>query len=330
MEKPHDTFVRVSNPPAKLLVFLTLTLAVGLRGQEAADAEKIQEKARALCGMLLAQSQQPKLKFEIAAPKHITQQPEQPWPTGLGPIWYVPIRFGELDRGHFMFEADSKAQLHEFALDAPFPIPPREGTQLGKVPNLQQFPVSGARNSKAASGCVPTAAACLIGYWAGRGFPKWNHSAPDSPPGAAGDALKSATMRLRARMRMIEITDRSGYTDDNTALSGAFPDDLAQAIRGDAEEHDVQVRVELAKFEPARLREEIQASRPALVSCVVRLPHKPHLSWGHEILAVGWQRIDDIGYVGVRDNFFPTQHEPTLRWIREDVFESMILVTPAE
>jgi hypothetical protein len=229
-----------------------------------------------------------------------------------------------------MFEPDAKAQLHEFALDAPLPIPPRNGTQLQKVPNLQQFPVTGEQNPKIASGCVPTSAACLIGYWAEHTFPQWNHPASKPAPDGFTDALKNATMRLRARMRMLEITDRSGYTEDNTALSGAFPEDLAQALRDDAEEHRVRVHVELAKFEPARLREELLSFRPSLVSCVVRLPHKPHLSWGHEILAVGWQRIGDVGYVGVRDNFFPIQHEPTVRWIRDDVFHSMILVAPAE
>ena len=315
-----------------ILPFLFFALALGARvkAQETANVDEIRERTRALCGLLLPQSEQHTLTVEISTPKLITQQPGQPWPTGLGPIWYVAVQLGGLGRGHFMFEPDAKSQLHEFALDTPLPIPPRKGTQLEKVPNLQQFPVTGVQNPTVASGCVPTSAACLIGYWAEHKFPQWNHLASKTAADGFTGALKNATMRLRARMRMLEITDRSGYTDDNTALSGAFPEDLAEALRVDAEEYRVPVRVELAKFEPARLREELLSSRPALVSCVVRLPHKPHLSWGHEILAVGWQSIEEVGYVGVRDNFFPSQHEPTVRWIRDDVFQSMVLIAPAD
>jgi hypothetical protein len=32
-------------------------------------------------------------------------------------------------------------------------------------------------------------------------------------------------------MQMQEIADTSGYTDDGSALSGAFPDELANALR---------------------------------------------------------------------------------------------------
>jgi hypothetical protein len=315
-----------------LLSLLLFALALGARGQaqEPANADEIRERTRALCELLLPQSEQLTLTVEIATPKLITQQPDQPWPTGLGPIWYVAFQLGGRERGHFMFEPDAKAQLHEFALDAPLPIPPRNGTQLEKIPNLQQFPIAGAQNPKVASGCVPTSAACLIGYWAEHKFPQWNHAASKPAPDDFTDALKNVTMRLRARMRMMEIADRSGYTDDSTALSGAFPGDLAEALRVDAQEHRVPVRVELAKFEAARLREEVLSGRPALVSCVVRLPHKPHLSWGHEILAVGWQKIEEVVYVGVRDNFFPVENESTVRWIRDDVFQSMILIAPTE
>jgi hypothetical protein len=335
MEKSRAKTLSASTLLGMLLAILSLllfalALGSGVQAQEPSNADEIRERTRALCELLLSKSQQPTPTVEIAPPKQVRQQPGQPWPTGLGPIWYVAVQLGELGRGHFMFEADAKSQLHEFALDAPLAIPPRMGAQIEKVPNLQQFPVAGTQHPKVASGCVPTSAACLIEYWAEHKFPQWNHSASNAADSGFTNALKNATMRLRARMHMLEIADRSGYTDDNTALSGAFPDDLAEALRGDAEEHRVPVRVELAKFEPARLRDELMSSRPALVSCVVRLPHKPHLSWGHEVLAVGWQSIEDVGYVGVRDNFFPTQHEPTVRWIRDDVFQSMILITPAD
>ncbi len=308
---------------SKPLLIILLALASTLPCHAAPGADLIREKARVLCAFLLGNTEYSGAALDIAEPEKISQAPGQPWPTGLGPIWYVPVRIEALGRGHFMFETGPEKELHEFALDLPSPLAPREGAQIGRVPNLQQFPVTGKQLPQTASGCVPTAAACLVGYWAAGEIPQWGGPASSQP----ADILKKTTLRLRSKMQMQEIADTSGYTDDGSALSGAFPDELANALRKDAEEHGAAVRVELAKFDSKKLRQEIQSARPALVSCVVRLPHKPHLSWGHEVVAVGWQRIENLGYVGVRDNFLPTQNDSTIRWIREEVFGSMITVS---
>jgi hypothetical protein len=323
MQKLRTTLRPHAKHAAKPLAIMLLALAITHPCHAAPGAELIREKARALCAFLLGNTEHSGAALEIAEPEQISQAPGQPWPTGLGPVWYVPVRIEALGRGHFMFETGPENELHEFALDLPSPLAPREGAQIGSVPNLQQFPVTGKQHPQTASGCVPTAAACLVGYWAAGAIPQWGGPASSQP----ADILKKATLRLRSKMQMQEIADTSGYTDDDSALSGAFPDDLANALRSDAEEHGAAVSVKLSKFNPMRLREEIQATRPVLVSCVVRLPHKPQLSWGHEIIAVGWQRIENLGYVGVRDNFFPTQNDSTIRWIREEVFGSMITVS---
>lgn len=310
----------------KTLSILLLVLAITHSCHAAAGAELIREKAQALCTFLLANTEYSGATLEIAEPEQISQVPGQPWPTGLGPIWHVPVRIEALGRGHFMFETGPENELHEFALDLPSPPAPREGAQIHRVPNQQQFQITGKQHPQTASGCVPTAAACLVGYWAATATPEWGGPAANEPT----YILKETTLRLRSKMQMQEIADTSGYTDDGNALSGAFPDDLANALRKDAEEHGAKVRVELTKFDSKKLREEIQSARPALVSCVVRLPHKPYLSWGHEVIAVGWQTIQNIGYVGVRDNFFPIQNDSTVRWIREEVFNSLITVSPTQ
>lgn len=315
-----------ANHAAKTLAIILLALSITQSCYAGPGAELIREKARGLCAFLLGNTEHLGAVLEIAEPEQISQVPGQPWLTGLSPIWHVPVRIEALGRGYFMFETGPENKLHEFALDLPAPVAPRDGAQIRGVPNLQQFQVTGKQHPQTASGCVPTAAACLVGYWAAGALPEWGSPALNQ----STDILKKATLRLRSKMQMQEIADTFGYTDDGNALSGAFPDDLANALRRDAEEHGAEVRVEIAKFDSKKLREEIQSSRPALVSCVVRLPHKPHLSWGHEVVAVGWQKIEDFGYVGVRDNFFPTQNDSTVRWIREEVFNSMITVSPAQ
>ena len=62
----------------------------------------------------------------------------------------------------------------------------------------------------------------------------------------------------------------------------------------------------------------------------MRVPHKPHLSWGHEVAAVGWAKVGQQEFVGVLDNFFPTSAAQTIRWIRADAFISMITLREAE
>ena len=115
---------------AKPLLIILLALASTLPCHAAPGADLIREKARVLCAFLLGNTEYSGAALDIAEPEKISQTPGQPWPTGLGPIWYVPVRIEALGRGHFMFETGPEKELHEFALDLPFTAP--TGYGLGK------------------------------------------------------------------------------------------------------------------------------------------------------------------------------------------------------
>jgi hypothetical protein len=125
---------------------------------------------------------------------------------------------------------------------------------------------------------------------------------------------------------MSEIPDTPGYTDNGLCLSGAYPEDLARTLESDARAHEVSAKAEFSRFSFVRLREEINASRPVLLSCMVRLPQKPHLFWGHEVIGVGWLKVREAEFAGVQDNFYPTASAETVRWIRKEAFDSLISV----
>ena len=127
---------------------------------------------------------------------------------------------------------------------------------------------------------------------------------------------------------MKSIPDEDGYTDNGMALAGAFPNELASAIHADARELKVPCHCKIRPFTVNLLKSEIAAGRPVLLSCGVRLPHKPELSWGHEVAGVAWSKIGDRTFVGVLDNFYPTQYAETIRWIAEDAFSDIITVKP--
>ena len=222
-----------------------------------------------------------------------------------------------------MWEKDAAGKLVEFSLS-------RSESVAGEhcvagVTNVQQFGVPGISAPEVCSGCVPTAAANLVAYWSAHGFPQWGVFLDDKKPTRA--ELEAQATRLRSLLKMQEIADTLGYTDDRRPLAGAMPEDLAKALQKDAADRGVKATVEFTKFSAERLRSEIAGGRPVLVSCVVRLPQKPQLSWGHEIIGIGWTEIGGDTFVAVHDNFYPSEEIDT-RWIRADAFESMIVVVP--
>jgi hypothetical protein len=127
---------------------------------------------------------------------------------------------------------------------------------------------------------------------------------------------------------MEELPDEGGYTDGGMPLSGANPEELASAIRADATAHGLRIEVEWAPFSSDVVRREVIARRPVLLSCEVRLPQKPQLAWGHEVTGIGWVKVGEDAYIGVRDNFYPGADPDTTRWIRADYFESVITIHP--
>ncbi len=286
-----------------------------------AALEAVTARARLLCSQLL------ETPVVLSSPRVVSQKSGQIYPTGLPPVWHLTLLSPEKKAiGHLMLETDAALTLHEFAFDLPTPPSPKNGVLIPSVPNLQQFPTpekADATGPQVASGCVPTAGGSLIGFWALQGFSKW---LPTSDTPSTSAALQSATLRLRHRMHMGTFPDISGYTDNGMPLSGALPDDLAESLRKDASEHGIDAKIYCIPFKAPLFETQIQQRRPALLSCVVRLPHKPELSWGHEVLGVGFDRIEGARFVGIVDNFFPTAHPHTIRWIRESVFDSMITV----
>jgi hypothetical protein len=208
------------------------------------------------------------------------------------------------------------------AFDTSVVVDTPEAKVLGGVPALQQFALPQAGGKRVASGCVPTSAASVVGFWIEHGDPQWRGD-------ASAELLQDLARRIRGRLKMEAIPDKDGYTDDGMTLAGAMPEDLAVALQADADEFHVPVRSRVGKFRFETLRSEIGAGRPVLLSCMVRLPQKPRLSWGHEVAGVGWAKIGEVCFVGVVDNFYPVKDPGTIRWIQEEAFETLISVQAA-
>jgi len=253
---------------------------------------------------------------KLDAVKLVFQKKDLAHPTGLPPVWVAEIKGPGGRKGTMMWDQGGEGRIVEFTLDAKLEIK----NVISGIPNLQQFPIEEEDGKVIASGCVPTAAASVVSFWADKNFPQWR--------GEDGKTPSDITRRLRARLNMAAFPDTDGFTATGMTLAGAFPHDLARAIQADAKEKKVGVDCRIAQFSIELLKKEIKAGRPVLLSCTVRLPHKPHLSWGHEMAGVGWAKMDGVNLVGVVDNFYPTKHAETIRWIRADVFRSLISVRP--
>jgi len=264
----------------------------------------------------------------IAKAYYVEQSKGQPWNLGLKPVWYAEVEREGNSVGYLIWESSRPHRLIEFGVDAekPFVSNGKRCQGLEGVPNLQQFPVTGQIASRVASGCVPTSAANVLAYWVEQGFPEWQGEA------VAGQhenrVLEMLAKRLRNAMPVTEIRDTVGYTDASMPLTTAWPLDLVKAIVEDAKKHDVQVEVSSEAFSPKIWKREIKAKRPVLLSCVVRLPHKPHLSWGHEVTGIGWTVINGDFFVIVHDNFYPTGKANAARWVRAEALGPIITVAP--
>ena len=261
-------------------------------------------------------------------PRRIEQSPGQIYDSGLPPVWVVDVTTEKGLQGYLMWEDSPAAPLVDFALDTPEAqcLPKAgKGALLRNVPNQQQFPVQGNSAPEIASGCVPTAAANLIGFWAGKGLQSW--AGANAASGYAPD-LQLITNRLRGQLRMQEIQDRDGFTQNGMPLSGAFPADLRDGLKKDAAAYGIPLQTELERFSGEALKKETAAGRPVLLSCLVRLPQRPRLSWGHEVTGTGWVEIEGRFFAGVRDNFLPSKSGETTRWIGEGQIQTLLRAAP--
>lgn len=309
-------------------LWLLLFTACGFHVTKAAEPAPA-ERAAALLAALADSFEAPAWRSAVCSvPRRVEQSPGQIYNAGLAPVWVVDVSTKQGPGGYLMWEDSPEAPLVDFAWDAPAvqSLPnPGKGALIQNVPNQQQFPVPGNLASEVASGCVPTAGANLIGFWALKSFPAW---AGPSVNSLAGPDLRLITQRLRSLLRMQEIPDKDGFTDNGMTLSGAFPADLREGLRKDAAEHGIPLQTGLDVFSIETLKRETAAGRPVLLSCLVRLPQKPRLSWGHEVTGIGWVEVEGRFFAGVRDNFFPCKDSGTTRWIGVGQMQSLLWVVP--
>jgi len=253
--------------------------------------------------------------IEVAAVRRVQPLPTR-WVRSGRPFWWAELSCDDGSAGHLAWMDDGR--LIDFSLDGLREVISPQAFALAGVPPIQQFPLKAPDGTPVASGCVPTAGASLIAFWSARpGAAAW---------GGAGEP--DLVRRLRARMRMGVIPDLEGYTDGKMSLAGAFPDELAEALQADADERGVDVDVALSGYDRQLLGAEISAGRPVLVSCVVLLPRKPELCWGHQVVGVGRAEVGGAHYVGVIDNFFTPRIPGSIRWIAEDRVAQLVLVRP--
>ena len=247
--------------------------------------------------------------------RRVQPQPSR-WQRQGRPFWWAELRCAEGAAGHLAWTDDGR--LIDFSLEGLSAVISPQAFALAGVPPIQQFPLNSPDGSAVASGCVPTAGASLIAFWSARsGTASWG-----------GEGEQDLVRRLRARMRMGIVPDLEGYTDGKMSLAGAFPDELADALQADADERGVDVDVALSGYDRRLLGAELSAGRPVLVSCVVLLPRKPELSWGHQVVGVGRAEVGGTHYVGVIDNFFTPRIPGSIRWIAEDRVGQLVLVRP--
>ena len=290
---------------------------------EPADANDIRDRGAAHLAELTAQPWLAEWKgSKLEDIRLVEQKKDLTWPTGLPSAWWAKITHSDKGTGYLAWDSGGDGKIIEFAFDAAIAVDAPNAKTLQGVPALQQFAIPQKDGSAIASGCVPTSAASVLGFWIERDYPQWRGDAGAAP-------LQALTKRIRARLNMQAIPDKDGYTDDAMTLAGAMPDELAQAIQTDADEHRVPIRTSVSRFRYEALQTEISAGHPVLLSCIVRLPHKPQLSWGHEVAGVGWAKLGEVRFVGILDNFYPVKNPATIRWLRSDAFDSLITISPA-
>ena len=253
--------------------------------------------------------------LEVGVVRRVQPQSSR-WQRQGRPFWWATLRCSEEAAGYLAWTDDGR--LIDFSVEGLREVTSVQAFALSGVPPIQQFPMKAPDGSLVASGCVPTAGASLIAFWSVR--PRmgvW---------GGAGE--QDLVRRLRGRMPMSVIPDEEGYTDGKMSLAGSFPAALAEAMQADADERGVHVDVAVSGYDRQLLATELSAGRPVLLSCMVLLPRKPELSWGHQVVAVGRAEVGGTHYIGVIDNFYVPRLDGTIRWIAEDRVNQLVLVRP--
>lgn len=250
----------------------------------------------------------------------VSEKPDLQQPLNLPPVWSAIISGPNGRSGHLIWDSGGKGRLVEFSLDAKLEIKGDSAQAITGVPSFQQFAIKREEDVLMASGCVPTAAAGVVTYWANQRYPQWH--------GDDGATPKNLVLRLRNKLNMTLFPDVDGFTQNQMALAGAYPSELLKVLKTETVTYKVPMEMGLGRFGFPLFKREIDSLRPTLVSCLVRVAHKPELSWPHEVIGVGYCEIDGVKLIGVLDNFFPTKHEEAIRWIREEAFRSILVLRP--
>jgi hypothetical protein len=254
-------------------------------------------------------------EVEIAVIRRVQPLPTR-WVRQGRAFWWAELRCSDGSAGYLAWTDDGR--LIDFSVEGLRDATTPQAFALAGVPSIQQFPMKSPDGTLVASGCVPTAGASLIAFWA----------ALPNTAAWGGEGEQALVRRLRSRMRMGVIPDAEGYTDGKMSLAGAFPEQLAEALQADADERGVDVDVAISGYDRRLLSAELSAGRPVLVSCMVLVPRKPQLSWGHQVVAVGRAEVGGAHYIGVIDNFYVPRLAGSIRWIAEDRANLLVLVRP--
>lgn len=278
------------------------------------------DQAAARLASLAAQSWgAPWKNAKVTEVRRVTQKPDLTFRSDLPPVGYARIETSGGSTGYLMWEGET---LVEFALDQDLEFPGK-GTRFVKgMVATQQFPIERRDDVPAASGCVPTAAASLVSWWTRNGAPEWRGE-------PAATDVAALTLRLRKDLPVSLIRDRDGFADQAMDLTGADPAKMAEVLKRDAEACGANFSVTMEPLE--KVSDEFAAGRPVLLTCFVRVPHKPELSWGHALVGVGETTVNGEPFFGVADNFFPTSHVHATRWIHRKYFnQRFTAVRPLE
>ena len=301
----------------------TLSLFLIITIQLAGATPKLRERGTSILREIVSQ---PWAKsWKSATLKNIRlifEKPDLHQPLNLPPVWSALISGPNGASGHLIWDSIGEGRLVEFSLDDKFEVEGDLGQAISGVPSFQQFPIPGKDLEQIASGCVPTAAASVVSYWASQKYPSWG--------GHGKNSQKDLVLRLRSKLKMTPFPDIDGFTANRMALAGAYPSELLKVLKAETVAYNLPIQIGFVRFTFPLFKKEIDNSRPTLMSCLVRVPHKPQLSWPHQVAGVGYYEIDDVKLVGVMDNFFPTNHKETIRWIRQDAFRSILILQPRE
>lgn len=310
------SFQRITMSRGRLIGMLLLFLVWAADARCADESKELgKQHLQAILAMPWAKDWQ---EVTLSPPVRVTEKSDLAFACKLPDVWRSELLLSGEPCGYLLWLADRDGHLVDFAFDGELRFDGQGGTLIQGVPPLQQFQMDGEDGESIASGCVPTSAGSVAAFLATNYFADWRGD-------AQADLAATFTKRFRRRMKMQKVEDRDGFAD-GMALAAANSRSLFEAMNEDASQHNLDIHFAVSTFSTESYRKQLDAGWPVIVTCTTRVPHKPHLSWGHSLAGVGYTQIGDHFYVGVLDNFYPTKHPSTVRWIESGAFHGLSTV----